>query len=134
MRRVAVIGVVLVFALMAGACSSSEDDALGVVESAYSTFSEGNLEGWVEVRDTGSCSGTEADLDSALEYMRSQVGPLMDEGARYEDISCESQGYGEWPGADEGLDVPVGCYSCSGWKPPESSAASSSSGWSRTVR
>lgn len=108
MRHVVVIGVVC--ALFVGACSSSEDDALGVVESAYSMFNAGDLEGWIQVRDTGSFYATEEDRDSGFEYMRNQIGPLMDQGARYQDISCESQGYGDWPVADQGLDVPVGYY------------------------
>lgn len=112
MRVIRFITIIAVAASILAGCGSPndgdpEEEALQVVEASYDTYNDGDLEGWVEIRDRGSFHASDADRELALERMRADFASGFEAGARYEQIQCESHGDGEWPIADEG---PVSGY------------------------
>ena len=80
----------------------AEQDPLGVVEAAYESFNDGDVDVWVEIRDRGSAYPSEEDRAEVLAAMRTEVEDMTQNGWQYVDVACESQGEGEWPVADEG--------------------------------
>lgn len=107
MRRLSAILLLMVVSTFVGGCGSSSEQepdqaALDVVESAYESFNNGDMDAWVEIRNRGSQFGTEQEREDALDRMRHSVGAQIDAGARYTGITCESRGFGEWPVADAG--------------------------------
>jgi hypothetical protein len=81
---------------------TEEQHALSVVEAAYDSFNNGDAEAWVEIRDRGSVYSSELAREINLETRRAEAVGDYEDGERYEDIQCESQGEGEWPVADDG--------------------------------
>lgn len=93
------------------ACSSSEEaagvtdeeSALAVVDAAYEVYNSGDAQGWTEIRDRGSAGLEGEERQEVLDWMVERTLEEFADGARYEQIDCESRGLGEWPVADTGL-------------------------------
>jgi len=102
--------------LFLAGCSSAGDDpeaaAQEVVDAAYATFNSGDVDAWVEIRVLGSYFADDDKRDQSMAMMHTTMGAEMEGGAKYQDISCESHGDGDWPVADTG-DVAGYYFTCS---------------------
>lgn len=130
MRRSTLVALLAVpiAVLVLSACSSDDtyptstavvsgaDDAAAaafqVVNDTYDLFNTGDIEAWVEVRDSGSAWPSEEVRSREMPAIIEEAQSKYDEGSRYVETECVSQGLGSWPGvADEG-DVTGYYFTC----------------------
>ena len=88
--------------------SGAEDDAataaFQTVNDAYDLYNTGDIETWVEVRDSGSDWPSEEIRAEELPLLQQEIQASYDAGSRYVETECVSHGLGDWPDvADSGL-------------------------------
>lgn len=95
------IGIAVVAAVLGG-CDQSAADAQDVVDAAYATYNEGDVDAWARIRDRGSSYESDEQRDQTMAQLRDRDRDRVRDGAHYADIACEGHGDGAWPVADDG--------------------------------
>lgn len=89
-------------AVVTGAEDDTATEQFQAVDEAYDLYNTGDVEAWVEVRDSGSQWPSDEDRTEGMEKLRQQVQANYDAGSRYVETECVSHGFDDWEGVADG--------------------------------